>query len=56
MELSVLPLSKKYELKDDAFYLYGCNVCIDNNLDMRIIKAATKLKNKLQEKTEHFTH
>ena len=54
MELSVLPLPKKYELKDDTFYLYGCNVCIDNNLDMRIIKAATKLKNKLQEKTGTF--
>ena len=54
MKTSILPYPKKYEITCGSFDLSGCDICVIDDLDSRIIKAAMKLRNALTEKTGTF--
>jgi len=51
MKLSILPYPKKCEFKEGFFNFFGCSICVGDNIDKRVIKAALKLKDKLYKKT-----
>ena len=54
MKPYVLPIPKKYELKTGTFDLTNGAVSVADDLDVRVVKAAVKLKDVLCQKTASY--
>ena len=54
MKPYVLPIPKKYELKTGTFDLTNGAVSVADDLDVRVVKAAVKLKDVLSQKTASY--